>query len=270
MSLTPRAASSRANPRPPMPAPTMTTSAVRGRSCVVARDEVAQPGRRSGGGSRETAGRAPLAAIAPERLQAVLALARPGQRTGPALHELRVAVAGRDLRMDLVGVDVLAEADEPTGRRRPPGVVRTTRPAASPRSTARARSSARPRRGPAPGRRRAARPRRRPPAGGPGSASDRRTRRHRPPPAAGARPPRRSRPRPAASRASAATRQSGPARPRERRRSQTPARSPRDLSSPRQGSVAPGQHPMFPDERERQPRPITPGRSAPRTDGTRS
>ena len=47
-----------------------------------------------------------------ERLEAVLALARSGQRAGSTLDELGIAVAGGLLGPDLPGSDVLAEADD--------------------------------------------------------------------------------------------------------------------------------------------------------------
>ena len=109
-----------------------TTSAVAGSVTCRSRSSVAtrSPRRIGRSGGRLVVG-APLTASGPaasartaaERLQAVLALARPGQGAGPPLDELRVAVAGRDLRTDLVSVDVFAEADEGTAGCRPLGAA---------------------------------------------------------------------------------------------------------------------------------------------------
>ena len=127
-SRTPRAASSRAKASPAIPAPTMTTSAVGGggllsSSLPTAERAISRPsGRRARSATRSprrtgrSGGRAVgidgLADEAGERLQAVLALARTGQGTGPALDQLRVGVARGHLGPDLPGADVLAEADD--------------------------------------------------------------------------------------------------------------------------------------------------------------
>ena len=154
MRPTPRAASSRAAANPAMPPPMTTTSAVArglarlGPVCGShGRDEVAQPDRAQRRASRRQALRGDVrtrrgAEGRRERLKAVLALARAGEGAGPALDQLRIAVAGVDLRADLVSVDVLAEADDAL---RPPGrarrrVDRTTRPR-NPPPTATAPSS---------------------------------------------------------------------------------------------------------------------------------
>ena len=78
---------------------------------------VAARGRRGGpdGAVGERSGTVSVAAQAGERLEARRALARPGERPGPPLDELRVRVAGGLFGADLPGRDVLAEADHRAG-----------------------------------------------------------------------------------------------------------------------------------------------------------
>ncbi len=127
-SRTPRAASSRANASPAIPAPTMTTSARRRRGAGVEQraegrtrhqpasrspgSDATRSPRRTGRSGGRAVGMVVVADEARERLQAVLALARTGQGTGPALDQLGVGVAGGHLGPDLPGADVLAEADD--------------------------------------------------------------------------------------------------------------------------------------------------------------
>ena len=103
-----------------MPPPTRTTSAVsRQRHAApvrLRRDEVTEADR----AQRRPRGRQARRSVVRRRSDRVQANAwrqylpwhGPVRAPGPALDELRIAVAGRHLGMDLVRVDVLAEADE--------------------------------------------------------------------------------------------------------------------------------------------------------------
>src|SRR5688500_17339416 len=128
MSRTPRAASSRANARPAMPAPTMTTEALDGGSSfdrrrprparLTSRRRIRLECRRIGlhevaeaHRPKTRARRRDRAASrqAGERLETRLALAWAGQGTGSSLDEFRVAVARGQLGPDLPDADILAE-----------------------------------------------------------------------------------------------------------------------------------------------------------------